>query len=204
MCDKIYQDLPFTQKTLWKISVKKPAMSGYELFMKECMSAAIREQKEVRSPSCSGGYSCRFLKLGDPLDWVNFVGHAPPVPPAPPWPPGDPCEFCSGDTPSKMTCIIVGFTGDAAPYNATVVLPQTSNCVWTIWPPPMYYQVNRSAPGWDTFSIDDFWVSAAATFENAAGPGDCYEARTLAWVSGHGLLADQPDAIVTLETTPPE
>ena len=176
-------------------------MSGYELFMKECTSAAIQHGKEARSPSESGGFSCRCLKLGDDLDWENFIGHFKPEPPPEPFPPGTRCPLCTGDTPSAYTYTVHGFTGEAAAYNGAVVTPQTSSCVWRKDTPSTTWETSRMEFNWDHAVIEISAPFAFAAFDNQSAPDDCYESRLLNWVAGMGVFAGQSESTVHLSSS---
>jgi hypothetical protein len=62
--DKIYSGWPDSKKDVWRDAVKKPVMSGYTLWMKECLFAWSKGWYAPDVPSISGGYSCRRVVPG--------------------------------------------------------------------------------------------------------------------------------------------
>jgi len=59
--DKLYQELTQEQRKLWHDAVKKPHMTGYDLWMKENLSHLLQGYKPSLTPSTSGGWSCKHL-----------------------------------------------------------------------------------------------------------------------------------------------
>ncbi len=77
MCDQYYQDMDPIVKDAWRFCVKKRGMSGYGLFMKECLCLLIKGYNFPRTCSPSGGYNCLTVDPGDevpPLE--GFIGQA--------------------------------------------------------------------------------------------------------------------------------
>ncbi len=77
-CDKKYQQLSLQQRAPWRAAVKKPHISGYNLYMKECVSLLIKEENFPDCPSVSGGYSCMFAQGGETSPPAPIIGQAPP------------------------------------------------------------------------------------------------------------------------------
>ncbi|MBA7536907.1 hypothetical protein ES705_29172 [subsurface metagenome] len=79
LCDKHYQQMNSDEKKKWKDALKKPGMSAYELYMKECLCSLIGNGHFPYKPSQSGGFSCRSLIPGPETPPGDWIGHIPPV-----------------------------------------------------------------------------------------------------------------------------
>lgn len=55
--DKIYSNWPEHKKQVWRDAVKKPGISGYTLWMKECLHLWGKGEYAPDVPSISGGYT---------------------------------------------------------------------------------------------------------------------------------------------------
>lgn len=64
--DKYYSAFPEAQKQVWRDAVKKPVMSGYTLWMKECLYLWGQGLNSPLRPSISGGYTCEKAITGGP------------------------------------------------------------------------------------------------------------------------------------------
>ncbi len=79
MCDKRYQTFDVQTRAKWKVFVKNKPMSGYGLWMKECLCCLIRGYNFPDQPSASGGYSCALIIPGaDPPPLEGFIGQHKP------------------------------------------------------------------------------------------------------------------------------
>ncbi|MBA7539852.1 hypothetical protein ES705_32137 [subsurface metagenome] len=132
LCDLAYQRMSAEDKKIWKDALKKPGMSAYELYMKECISSMIHTGTYPDCPTASGGFSCRLIKPGEDPAPDGWIGQMPTIEEKPLYPPGDACEYCSKETPSKVNCFIALLTGEGAKYNGKYVLPQITPCVWCL------------------------------------------------------------------------
>jgi len=63
--DKIYSNWPEHKKQVWRDAVKKPVMSGYTLWMKECLYLWGKQEYAPDVPSISGGYTCEKATPGN-------------------------------------------------------------------------------------------------------------------------------------------
>lgn len=55
--DLLYQQFPQSRRDQWRKAVKKPHVSAYALWMKECMTCFHSGRNAPIDPSISGGYS---------------------------------------------------------------------------------------------------------------------------------------------------
>lgn len=78
-CDWLYQMMTEEQRLVWRKAIKKPHMSGYDLWMKECVSLSVKGKNPPDLPSVSGGYSTALAIPG--TTWL------PPDPDMKPWVP---------------------------------------------------------------------------------------------------------------------
>ncbi|MBA7539002.1 hypothetical protein ES705_31280 [subsurface metagenome] len=77
MCDTYWQNMDSLRKHSWHHSVKNKPMSGYQLFMKECLCLLIAGYNFPVGPSPSGGFNCITVEPGSekpPLE--GFIGQA--------------------------------------------------------------------------------------------------------------------------------
>lgn len=81
-CDAVYQQMTAGQRAPWKAAVKKPAMSGYTLWMKESIHLATQGYYLPDAPSPSGGFSASDAEPGATYPPPGCVT-PPPPPPAP-------------------------------------------------------------------------------------------------------------------------
>lgn len=57
--DTLYTTLSKAKRAEWKAAVKRPGMSGYDLFMKEAVALLAKGKRPPDHPSISGGWSTR-------------------------------------------------------------------------------------------------------------------------------------------------
>ena len=160
IADAAYTALPEETKQQWRDAVKKPGISGYTLWMKENMTAAMREGKLPTGPSASGGFSCRALELAeDPPTWANTIGLAPPyippeAPPEEPIPGLNHCNACDPAIPDEFFVTFTGLGGDFIHHNHKYHLIWMMECDWlhedpafsidlSWWPPDMPDWIGR-------------------------------------------------------------
>lgn len=62
--DKIYSNWPEARKQIWRDAVKRRYMSGYTLWMKECLYCWSNGWFAPDIPSISGGYSVKKVIPG--------------------------------------------------------------------------------------------------------------------------------------------
>ncbi|MBA7643145.1 hypothetical protein ES703_50859 [subsurface metagenome] len=77
--DLYWQKMDWGQKHVWNAAVKKPHMTGYNLFMKEGLSACYEHGYLPKVPSVSGGYSpfnCPYMDKRIPPAG-EWIGKAP-------------------------------------------------------------------------------------------------------------------------------
>ena len=78
LADKIWREESEAFRQIWRDAVKKHALTGYMLWMKETLFCFNTGDKAPDAPSISGGFSTRTVKPGTKYDPVN------PRPPCPP------------------------------------------------------------------------------------------------------------------------
>jgi len=64
--DKLYSAFPESEKNIWRRAVKKPGITGYTLWMKECLYLWGRGESSPLKPSISGGYTREKAIPGGP------------------------------------------------------------------------------------------------------------------------------------------
>lgn len=64
--DKLYSSFPESEKQVWRDAVKRPVMSGYTLWMSECLYLWSKGLSSPLKPSISGGYSPKKAIPGGP------------------------------------------------------------------------------------------------------------------------------------------
>ena len=182
-------------KKMWDAAVKRPALSGYELYMKEALTLAGRGENWPDCPSVSGGFSCNHLIPGADPPTDAQIGEAPPPPPPPP-PPGCDCEHCSLDTPSWIPVSFHGFVGAAHEKNLDFELPQflPMCCQWVFegendWVDAERIGLHDWQLAWVVLDTGDDVI-----FMDMDANANCYANSVLNWVGGTGVFADQPDA----------
>ena len=62
--DKIWQEMPETEKSEWNAAVKRPGMCGYALWMMEAVTMFALGLPAPDSPSPSGGYAVSKIRPG--------------------------------------------------------------------------------------------------------------------------------------------
>jgi len=133
LCDAGWGALPGWKQIDWNLNVKKDRMTGYMLWMKECLCTMNQFGTYPLEPTESGGYSCRYVEpTGEPPE--GGIGlHVPPEPegytclyPLP----GTNCPDCFPNTPEHICITFTDMTGDWEHFNRTYTLPQGGACWW--------------------------------------------------------------------------
>jgi hypothetical protein len=62
--DSLYTEKPESEKIVWREAVKRSALSGYGLWMKEALTLVMRGLNPPDTPSDSGGFSTLYVKPG--------------------------------------------------------------------------------------------------------------------------------------------
>ncbi len=79
--DALWVSQPESWRQMWRDALKKPSMSGYDLWMKEALTLCSQNKYLPDEPSISGGWSTKKVIAG--VTWPP-EGKTPPVPPPPP------------------------------------------------------------------------------------------------------------------------
>lgn len=205
LCDERYQNMTEDERDTWRNATKKPGISGYELWMKECLYSMIHYKTMPITPTESGGFTCNLISGDGEEAPPDFIGQAPPGP----WPPGNPCGFCMhsppGSTPSKYTMEIYGLQFEGKRWNGYYVLPQSAlECVWLLDTPDYIFE----------YVIEIRTNDDHATFTLKSGNGildfgwnnevlECWGPRILHRVYADGIFGPEPFAKTRRTTFPP-
>ena len=198
ICDLSYQNMSGPDKSLWKAALKKPGMSAYELYMKECLSTAMRTATYPECPSVSGGFSCGSVIAGAAIEQEGFIGLVPPPPPPEPWPGGPLCARCPGDSPSVYTTLIEGLVDDGSYLNGTYDIPFWLNCIWRLNIGNGSIYVSRGPGPYDQLTYSKPGRGNSLVLNLTPGAEDCYSERIIPWSAGTGIFAGQYSAIATI------
>ena len=196
-CDLTYQAMSDEDKLAWRNALKKRHMSGYDLWMKECLPLVNQGKNPPDSPSISGGFSSTTAVPGIryPLPDGN------PCQPPPPIPEGEECDNCEGDTPLYFSCVISGLTGEPEVYNAERILTQVDGhpCQWHLLHEGSdYYLVRTNPTCWD-FLLEGAAPVGNAYFQETGANPDCETGGLLPWTHGKPQWGPQTDAQVDLQ-----
>jgi hypothetical protein len=126
MADWRWRVLTAAQKATWNAAVKKPFMSGYELFMKENLTTLKSKGKYCDVPSPSGGFSCALVVGGaiPPNAWIGMYTAPPPPPPV------NACNLCSPKISDTLRVVIPTQAGDFINCSGTYDLTWATLCIW--------------------------------------------------------------------------
>lgn len=78
-CDLIYQGMTEDERDEWRGSVTRPATSGYDLWMKECLTLVNAGEAPPDHPSPSGGFSAKEAQPGEKHPGLEICGWVPPM-----------------------------------------------------------------------------------------------------------------------------
>ncbi len=202
-CDLAYQRMSAAAKKIWKDAIKKPGISAYELYMKECLATMIKTGTYPDGPTDSGGFSCRLVTPGLIAAPEGFIGQVPPPPEPEFYPPGAPCEFCSLQTPSKYNAKLQGLTGEAAIYNGDYVLTQVLACMWREIRGSFWIRLLRSSPDESDIHINLDMTPMFGDFKPDHTKADCYLPNAYVWWRGNFIFDGQHDAGVSVDCYAP-
>lgn len=180
-CDAQWVAMTEAQKAVWIGAVKKPGMSGYDLWMKECLTCYNDGLPSPGEPSASGGYSTSFVNCSGGVN-PPVIGKAPPPPPPPPY--GNPCEYCVGDPPKYFTVHFPLMDPECTWSGKHVTVTQTeSACTWyfgVVGTNVVLHRPNHNH--WVVTSVDTEADCFCNTlWGNFAAPDSCWETLYLPW-----------------------
>ncbi len=191
-------------KKIWKDALKKPGISAYELYMKECLCTMIRTGTYPDGPTESGGFSCGLIAPGLVDAPEGFVGQVPPGDAPDFYPPGAPCPSCEFQTPSKYNAKVQGLTGEAEPYNGEYVLDQGAACEWQVTLPQLFVGLDRRSADDSDMVINIVGDGVFAFYTPAVTRDDCYVLNSYLWDWGIGYMADQAGSGISIDTFLPD
>ncbi|MBA7540040.1 hypothetical protein ES705_32329 [subsurface metagenome] len=168
--DALWVSQPDAWRQTWRDALKKPGMSGYDLWMKEALTLCSQNKYLPDEPSISGGWSTSKVVPGE--TWPP-PGKAPPKPPLPPVDYFD-CSECSAGTYQT-------FYGRLAPYLSDCYLNSYCqwrrydilfmSCIWDFSIPSMSSRFYM----WPPYSYVDMYVfnpsmTSPFSIRNTSGP----------------------------------
>lgn len=196
-CDEIYSNMSALDQDLWHRGLKKRKMSGYGLWMSECLTLVNLGLNPPDRPSVSGGFDPHAAEEGDryPLPEGNPCQPPPPPPP----PPGRPCMFCDDETPEFYQVHVQDIIGPPSVFNGVFVLTQddTAHCMWRVITLRAEYILEKLADDFFQFTIEGIDPFGNMIFDTNVAPPDCYDSCTVffagcppPWLPQPGAKAD--------------
>lgn len=107
-CDALWIAFSAAQQQVWRDALTRAGMSGYDLWMSECLTTTIAGQYAPDAPSASGGWSTNEATAGSTYPPPDECAQAPP--------PSNVCVYCPSPTPSPPASVtaVVSLTGPCA------------------------------------------------------------------------------------------